>query len=692
MLSLSYPRVVFALALTAVGCEGIPGEQPGPAESALGGAQGVTDALLAAAADQPENWLTHGRDYAETRFSPLDQINTTNVGHLGLVWSFATGTERGLEATPIVVDGTIFTTGSWSIVFALDAVTGSLLWTWDPEVDRAVYGPRACCDVVNRGVAVYEGKVYVGVLDGRLVALDAASGQVLWQTLTVDSTAPYTITGAPRVVKGKVMIGNGGAEYGVRGYVSAYDADTGELAWRFYTVPGNPSEPFESPALERAAETWTGEWWKYGGGGTAWDSFAYDPELDLLYVGTGNGSPWNRKIRSPDGGDNLYLSSILALDPDTGELVWYYQTTPGESWDFTATQHMILADVAIGGEPRQVLMQAPKNGFFYVIDRANGALLSAKPYVPVTWATHVDLETGRPAEVPEARYLNEPIAMRPGPLGGHNWHPMSYNPETGLVYIPAQENSFGYAQAREFEYRPEVWNTGVDFGAAGPPTDAPTGHLLAWDPVAQEERWRIEYEDMWNGGTLSTAGDLVFQGTSDGRFAAYHAYQGDQLWEIALGRGVIAPPVTFRVDGVQYVSVMAGWGGSYAMTGGGRRAVLPGRMLTFALGGSAPLRGVEATTREPAEPIASTASAEDVNAGATVYAEWCSVCHGPAAVSGGVVPDLRYAAPEVLASFEDIVLGGTRADRGMPSFERWLTPEDVDLIRAYVLDRRSKLE
>ena len=557
--------------------------QPLEAQKKSQGAKAIDDAALRNAEARSAEWITHGRTYSEARFSPLTQINAANVKSLGVAWAFDTDTTRGLEASPIIVDGKLFTTGSWSVVFAIDARSGKQLWKWDPKVPGA-YGQRACCDVVNRGVAVYKGKVYVGTLDGRLVALDAETGKLLWQVVTVDQKKPYTITAAPRVVKGKVIIGNGGAEFGVRGYVSAYNADSGKLVWRFYTVPGDPSKPFESPALERAAKTWTGEWWKIGGGGTVWDSLAYDSELDLLYVGTGNGSPWNREIRSPGGGDNLYLSSILALRPDTGELVWHYQTTPGDSWDFTATQHMILADLEIGGRPRKVLMQAPKNGFFYVLDRQTGELLSAEAYTKISWAKGVDKTTGRPIEDPAARYRDSVNFLQPGPLGGHNWQPMSFNPQTGLVYIPAQEPFFAYAQDKKFQYKPGAWNTAIDFTILkDPPPLVPRGHLLAWDPVAQKERWRVQYNLMWNGGTLTTAGNLVFQGTSDGRFVAYSADKGEKLWEVGVGTGVIAPPVTYELDGVQYVAVMAGWGGAFPLTGGAAipGMALPGRLLVF---------------------------------------------------------------------------------------------------------------
>ncbi|HUE96299.1 MAG TPA: PQQ-dependent dehydrogenase, methanol/ethanol family, partial [Longimicrobiaceae bacterium] len=575
-------RFVAALGLLALGACSAPAgtESFQPADS--------FDRVLANVEERPEDWLTHGRNYGETRFSPLNQIHRGNVNRLGPAWVFETGTDRGLEATPLVVDGTIYTTGSWSIVYAIDGRTGQQRWRFDPQVDRA-RGQLACCDVVNRGAAYYDGKVYVGALDGRLIAIDAATGQSVWETLTFDQSKDYTITGAPRVVDGKVIIGNGGAEYGVRGYVSAYDAQTGEMAWRFYIVPGNPADGFETPDMERAARTWTGEWWRYGGGGTAWDHFAYDPELKLVYVGTGNGSPWNQFLRSPGGGDNLYLASIVALDVETGRVRWHYQTTPGDTWDYTATAHMILTDLEIDGRTRRVIMQAPKNGFFYVLDRETGEFSSAETYTTVTWATGIDPRTGRPIEAPGARYEVERQVIKPGPLGGHNWHPMSYSPQTGLVYIPVQDNSFVYAQDPEFNYEPGVWNTGTDFSAgAGIRRDPPTGSLVAWDPVRQEPRWTVAYDDMWNGGVLSTAGGLVFQGTNDGRFVAYDAETGRSLWEVKAAAGIIAAPVTYMIDGVQYVAVMAGWGGSYGLTGGGRRPFTEGRLFVFRLDGDAP--------------------------------------------------------------------------------------------------------
>jgi quinohemoprotein ethanol dehydrogenase len=701
--TVAFARILATVAVAASGCgsrsSSVPEAAPAlvtPAEAARAVTSSVDDARLRGAASEPASWLSHGRDPAETRYSPLAGIDEHNVGQLGLAWWLDTETTRGLEATPLVVDGVIYTTGSWSVVFAVDARTGKLLWKHDPEVPRE-WGGRVCCDVVNRGVAVYRGRVYVGTLDGRLQALDAGTGQVVWSVVTVDQTRPYSITGAPRIVKGKVIIGNGGAEFGVRGYVSAYDTETGALIWRFYTVPGDPAQPFESPELEKAVATWKGgQWWEVGGGGTVWDSMAYDPELDLLYVGTGNGSPWSRHVRSPGGGDNLFLCSILALEPDDGTLVWHYQTTPGDTWDYTSTQHMILADLVIDGRARKVLMQAPKNGFFYVLDRTNGELISAKPYVQVTWAKEVDAKTGRPVVAPGADYREKTAEIRPSTLGGHNWHPMSFNPQTGLVYIPAQEIPIFHALDREWKYRPGAWNTGTDFTVVSEfPRELVSGHLLAWDPVAQREVWRAQYPGPWNGGTLSSAGNLVFQGTARGSFAAYRATDGKLLWEAPAGTGIVAAPVTYEVDGVQYVAVMAGWGGVFALVGGDAASAAgvknnAGRLLVFKLGGTAELPGFEATA-VPVGPIPETPDAKLVARGSDVFHRWCAVCHGFAAVGGGVLADLRRSDPKVYAILPDVVLGGAYRGKGMPSFEKWLGVDDVAALRAYLVSRRNEL-
>jgi len=641
----------------------------------------IDDARLARADADLGNWIATGRDQGEQRFSPLTQVHANNAARLQLAWSFPTGLDRGHEATPLAVNGVLYFTGSWSVVFALEAKTGRELWRFDPGVSPEV-GRITCCDVVNRGVAIYEGKLFLGALDGRLIALDAATGDLVWETLTVDQSLPYTITGAPRIADGKVIIGNGGAEFGVRGYVSAYSPETGELVWRTYTVPGDPAQPFESEALEKAADTWKGgEWWKVGGGGTVWDSMAYDPELDLLYVGTGNGSPWSRYIRSPGGGDNLYLSSILALDPQTGEIQWHYQTTPGDNYDYTATQHMILADLEVGGRTRQVIMQAPKNGFFYVLDRKTGEFLSAENYVGVSWAHGVDPETGRPIRNEDAEYRDGAALVQPMYLGGHNWQPMSFNPVTGLVYIPAQEMAGAFALDPGYAVRPGEFNTAVDnkYGALFD-REIVSGHLLAWDPVKQREAWRHPHGLPWNGGTLTTAGNLVFQGTADGRFLALRADDGYLLWTShSAGTGIIAAPITYMVDGTQYITVVAGWGGAYAQVAGDASAAAGsqsgGRVLTYAL-------ATEAVTMADIDALME-GRPEELKAGADLYHTWCFRCHGANAIAGGVNPDLRRAIQERPEAFEEIVTHGLPGT-SMPAFAAWVTPDEIAEIERYV--------
>lgn len=658
----------------------------------------AVDSSAIEAAD-PDVWLTHGRTYDEQRHSPLSQIDLSNVSELGLAWYFDMDTNRGVEATPLVVDGVMYVTGSWSQVYALDAVTGAKLWKYDPEVEK-IWGAKACCDVVNRGVAMWGSRIFVGVLDGRLVALDRDTGEVVWETVTTNQDQAYTITGAPRVVEGNVLIGNGGGEFGVRGYVSAYDAETGDLSWRFHTVPGNPEDGFESDAMKMAADTWTGEWWTMGGGGTVWDSMAYDPALGLLYIGVGNGSPWNQRARSPEGGDNLFLSSIVALRARTGEYVWHYQTTPGETWDFTATQHMILADLPIGSSVRKVIMQAPKNGFFYVLDRVTGELISADNYVPVNWASHVDLESGRPVEAADARYPSGPRLTTPGPFGGHNWHPMSYHPELGLVYIPAHELPHMYGEKAGFSYSPDGWNTAVDFEYASTPENpvdfvqamsGVQGYISAWDPVQRREVWRVRQPGPWNGGMLSTASNLLFQGNVVGEFAAFNATNGDKLWSFDSQTGITAAPVTFRVDGVQYVSVAVGWGSALAMLAGPATEIMgvqnKSRVLTFKLNGTAQLPPPAMVARVLPEPPASDASEDTIAFGKNEYFDNCFMCHGDSVVSGGMVPDLRYADAQAHEEWNAIVLGGSRSGAGMPGFGSRIGVAESEAIQAYVISR-----
>jgi len=668
----------------------------GPAWTALAFDAAAVDRQRAeTAALDTDNWLLHGRDYAEQRHSPLEQINRGTVHRLGLAWHFDDHTPRALEATPIVVDGVMYVSGTWSVVYALDARTGELLWEHDPQVPRQMAG-TACCDVVNRGVAVWEGRVFVGTLDGRLQALDAANGQLAWEALTVDPRLPYTITGAPRIINGKVIIGNGGAEYGVRGYVTAYDADSGEQLWRFHTVPGDPALGFENAAMAMAAKTWNGRWWELGGGGTVWDHMAYDPELDLLYIGVGNGSPWNRRLRSPGGGDNLFLSSIVALRPDSGEYVWHYQVVPAESWDYTATQHMILADIVWQGVPRKVLMQAPKSGFFMIIDRESGEFLSARPFVDVTWASHYDPVTGRPVEVAGQDYSGGRAVVKPSSGGAHNWQPMAYNPQRGLVYLPVMESTFVYAEPESFEVHPGWRNQGVQRPEPPPGNEllhraisrrVSSGHLLAWDPVAQQAAWRIDLPTPWNGGVLSTAGDLVFQGNGDRRLVAYAADSGEALWQAETQSPVLAAPVSFAVDGEQYVSVAVGGGGAFGLMSGLKSPSGPraSRILTFKLGAARELPPIPDAQPIPDPPSRGEADESAVARGAALFAGHCSYCHGVGAISGGTLPDLRRMQPFSHGNFELIVRGGLLQGAGMPRFDEVLSAEEVADIHAYLL-------
>lgn len=667
----------------------------------------------ASISDPGSEWLSYGRDYSEQRFSPLTDINTQNVDQLGLQWSYRLPTARVMESTPLVHKGVMYLTTSWSRVYALDARNGELLWEYDPGVDKA-HLLNSCCGPANRGVALWtaeDGKtrIYLGSFDGRLIALDADSGSELWSVQTVPEKSHYTVTGAPRVAAGKVIIGNGGAELGARGYVSAYDAVSGEMSWRFYTVPGNPAQAQESDALEKAVSTWKGQWWEIGGGGgTVWDAIVYDPELDLLYIGTGNGSPWNREIRSPGGGDNLYLSSIVALRPDTGKYVWHYQVTPGENWDYTATQHLILADLDIAGTTRQVIMQAPKNGFFYVLDRNTGELLSAEAYAQVNWASHIDMKTGRPVEEEVASYQKTGGSLLwPAPFGAHNWQPMSYSQQTGLVYIPVQHIAGYYSSDEKFSFTEHRWNTGVDFWGmrghedpliARANVDAiARGYLTAWDPVKQREVWKVQHKKASNGGILSSAGGLVFQGTGEGGFHAYDAVDGERLWSFQSDSAVLAGPITYSVDGDQYVAVTQGSGGAVMLTLGLRKQVKignPNRVLVFKLNPKNPQTLVSGLTVAGPLPIqgATHFDTEQLLEGEKIYERTCAACHGLTVEGNGVIPDLRYMSAQTQSEFQAIVLGGLRAHKGMAGFYETMTFEQATALQNYISSRSQRLQ
>jgi PQQ-dependent dehydrogenase (methanol/ethanol family) len=632
-----------------------------------------------------------GRTYDEQRYSPLSQVNTQNVGRLGLAWHYDLDTNRGQEASPIVIDGVLYVTSAWSKVFAFNAKTGRLLWKYDPQVPGQV-GIKGCCDVVNRGVAAWKGRIYLGAYDGRLIALDAKTGKVAWSVQTTDPAKAYTITGAPRIANGKVIIGNAGSEIGVRGYISAYDAADGRLVWRFHTIPGDPSQPYENEQMRAAAATWTGDlYWKLGGA-TVWDGIVYEPRTNLVYFGTANGTPWVAEARSPQGGDNLFTTSIIAVDADTGRYAWHYQVTPAETWDYDATSPLMLADLTLDGASRRVLMQVSKNGFFYALDAATGALLRARNYTAVSWATGIDMRTGRPIEVPEARFgrTGRAVVVQPGGQGAHSWHPMAFSRRTSLLYTPVVETSQGFAP--DPNYRPREGAANAGTGRA-PPTvyegvhaDVPRtsrAFLIAWDPVATREVWRSELRGTIASGALATAGGLVFQGAQRGEFSAYRDSDGMKLWSTDPQTGVVAAPVSYQVDGEQYIAVLAGYGTRDYYAGNNSR------LLVYKLGGRSKLPPL-APPPPPRQlnPPPQFGTAEQIERGARVYNDNCTMCHDTAYGNRGLFPDLRYS-PMINSAdaFRSVVLDGVLTPRGMVSFRDRFGAGDAEAVRAYITQR-----
>jgi len=665
---------------------------------------------------EPGAWLTTGRDAGKTHYSPLDRINRETAPRLGFAWELKTGTNRGMEATPIVVDGVMYTSGAAGRVYAVEAATGRLLWQFEPPL-KLKNARGSCCDIVNRGVAVWKGKVYVGSFEGILYALDAKDGTVRWQADTfIDHSRAYSITGEPQIAGKVVVIGNGGAEFDSRGYVSAYDLETGKLAWRFYTVPGDSNERYEDKALEMAAKTWDSKRdATRGGGGNAWDAFAYDPKTNLVYFGTSNGAPWNSAYRSPSGGDNLFIASIIALKADTGEYAWHYQETPGERWDYDATPHIMLASLKINAVSREVLMQASKNGFFYILDRITGELLAADKFVDANWATHIDLKTGRPAENPDSDYTKgRPVIVFPSGVGAHNFNPMSLSARTGLVYIPAVHSGMALIAAPRTPYLPERSGSGVQIAFAtqllAPPETLPPalrpvtapgylktvpdlnmyGSLKAWDPIAHEVVWEHKYKTfMDHGGILSTAGGVVIQGSIDGKLRVFNDETGDVIKEIDTGSPLIAAPTTYTVRGVQYVAILAGGGG------GGWNMWMPGnvasergngnRILAFRLdGGPTPIPPeLPAVTPIP-QPPAQPGTPADIAAGGALFARNCAGCHSNSPRS--VVPDLRRSGfIHDATAFQSVVRGGALEKQGMPSWDDLLTQVEVEKIRSHLV-------
>ncbi len=649
-------------------------------------------------------WATYGGSYSEQRFSQLKQIDASSVGKLGLAWYADYDTNLDVHGTPLYVDGVLYVSTSWNHLYAFDAKTGATLWEYDAHVPGE-WLRNVCCGNVSRGIAAYEGRIFMGTLDARLVAIDAKTGKEAWSTDTIngdhaDPLNRYSITMAPRIAKGKVFIGASGGEYGVRGWVAAFDVNTGKQLWRFYNVPGDPAKGFENDAMKKAAATWSGEWWKLGGGGSVWDAAIYDPENDLLIYGTGNGTPWNQADRDPKHGDNLYVASIVAVKADTGEYAWHYQETPGDTWDYDAVSPMMALDLTIGGEKKHVVAQASKNGFLYVIEAATGKLISADAFTEVNWATGVDAKTGRPKEVAAARYMKEPWNLAPGVQGAHSWHPNAYSPDTGLMYIPVWESYF--PMINDPKYKPSTggYNLGIMFtntqqSATNLKPTAKTGitgRLKAWDPVTRKVVWETEpfANNRPTGGVLATAGGLVFTGNGAGQeLRALDAKTGQQLWSYKAQTSVLAPPITYELDGQQYIA--ASVGGAAA---GGYFAPGYSRMLVFAIGGTKTLPPNQPYTPPPLDPPASTASADVVKHGAEVYTQYCSVCHGQDGVqTRGTFPNLMVTPLlHTQEGFDQVVLGGARVAKGMGNFSKDLQPEDAAAVREYLISRANVLK
>jgi quinohemoprotein ethanol dehydrogenase len=637
-------------------------------------------------------WHNVNGDSNETGYSRLDQITATNAGRLGLAWYLDLPGETSLEASPIEVDGLLYFTGSYATVYAVDAGSGKLAWkfepkTWEHNPNKMNYNFAA-----NRGAAYANGKIFSAALDGRLLALDAKTGRMIWSTETTDPKGGQTVTGAPRVFNGKVIIGQGGADFGMRGFVTAYDQQTGQQVWRFYVVPASPDANKGEPAMEAAAKTWSDNFWKKtGGGGGPWDSITFDAELNRIYIGTANASPYDAEARSPGGGDNLYTASIVALDADSGKYVWHYQINPRDSWDYDCTQQMTLASLTIDGKQRKVLMQAPKNGFFYVLDRRNGKLISAEKLGKVTWADHIDPASGRPVENPNIRYETGQSIIFPFSSGLHSFMRMAYSPATGLVYVPTMQGGTRFRKGEPEDIDFNVF--GLNVASVGSDPGDGKGTLVAWDPVLEKARWRVPLDTLWNGGAVSTAGNVVFQGTADGWFGAYDGRTGTRLWHQNVGMGIIASPMTYAVGAKQYVAVLAGYGGSAAVLSDimnvGWKYTGPRRLVTFALDGKAVL--------PPSEPPALKVNVRDnpaevldprqIALGKAMFMA-CAACHGRNAVgAGGPAPDLRESSiPLTPEAFWSVVHDGALIERGMPRFDTFGKPQ-IEGLRQYVRAR-----
>ena len=719
--ALARAATVMAASMIAAlcGCQRVnpPAPTAVAAAPSLSAAAVNAERLRAAEADQ---WLTPGRDANGTYYSPLRDINTDNVAKLGFAWDYRLGTNRGQESTPLVIDGVMYATSNFGRVYALDAASGGELWKYDPHIDGQ-WARYACCDAVNRGLAAFDGRLYVGALDGWLHALDARTGRLVWKVDTLlgrSGHKPYTVSGAPLLAGDLIVIGNGGADFaGARGYVSAYDRSSGALRWRFFTVPRNPAEgPQEQPQLEAALKTWDPRHrWDAGSGGTVWDGMAYDPELRLVYIGTANAAPYNMHLGGRHGGDELYAASIIAIHADDGSMAWYYQPTPGDRWDYDSTQKLILADVQLDGRRRRVVMQAAKNGFYYVLDRATGELLSAHNFASVTWTRGIDAKTGRPIPDPRADYDHGPALVFPSEVGAHNWQPMAYDPERGMTFIPVIEAGNVMLETSDRKaglvegqfttpaFAVEAWDPKAMHSLYGdlPPitqlargmnTDtASRGLLRAWSVGQQRVVWEARTATSWDGGVLATGGGLVFQGDANGNLNAYSADTGQRLAALAMGSSMMAAPMTYRVNGIQYIAIIAGYGGGGVISGApldpesaAYRYGNDARIIALKIGGAPPpLPALRTDPPVPAPPARPTDAAQ-VAAGEVLYNRYCARCH---VMGRGNLPDLRRLTPATHALFDSIVLGGAYAMKGMARFDDVLSPAEAHAVHAYLIDQ-----
>ncbi|HUA25339.1 MAG TPA: PQQ-dependent dehydrogenase, methanol/ethanol family [Steroidobacteraceae bacterium] len=690
--------------------------------SALCATLALAVAQVGNASQGPGEWYTAGRDTGQTYYSPLGAIGQANVEDLGFAWQYPLGMRRGVEATPIVINGVMYTSGPWGHVYALDAATGKLLWTYDPEVPGG-YGKWSCCDVVNRGVAVWKGRVYVASLDGFLHAIDARTGKRIWRVNTLPAHTPeshYFVTGAPVVAGDVVVIGYGGSDFkGNRGSVSAYSLDSGAFRWRFYTVPRNPElGPQDQPQLHAAEKTWPSRYdWSMGAGGAVWGGLAYDPKLQLVYFGTGNAAPYHGGMDAAKYGDELYVAAIMAVHAGTGKIAWYYQEVPAEGWDYDTCNPLVLAQMTIRGRARPVIMQASKDGFLYVLDRSTGEFLAGNPFTYVNWTKGLDPRTHRPIPRPSLDWTRAPALIWPGATGAHSWQPMSFDAQTGLVYIPVIDSPMVYVNSAHRragliegnfdlafffpgDYSPKDLESLFgplpslsDLARGGPPPVS-RGFIRAVQPMTGKIVWQRQTASFWDGGVLSTGGNLVFQGDADGYLNVYAADTGTLLKRIDVGTSIMAAPMTYTVGGVQYLSVMAGYGGGmlydpFPVASAAYKYGNEDRIITFRLGGGAtpkpPPFHDAALPALPPRPR----SAEAIARGEVLYNRFCARCH---TFGRALLPDLRRTAPALSPAFYEIVLHGIDQVNGMGRFDDELTHADAEAIQAYLIDQAWQMQ